>query len=444
MTLSMQDLWNVYAQQLQQVVAPQFDATKQVIAFAGTTLAADLANANPNISNETIYSFGNTVPANSPSYAPLSDLCMSYSLFLQYINLGGSDDPNFDSQINLASEAVTNAQTNYQAQLMPAITAWNAYKQVDPTISFNDFVTANYPVYLQAQNALLAAQSSYNNLMTEKYGAGYAQIAAASNQVQQAQSFVSSNSMNMAVATGSVAPAGSTSVLPGQTPPPPASDLVSGYRPLYNLEGFTTVYQQWQANSTQGVTAIDIEIAGNSSVGTWSESGWDASASASLFEDFFSFTASGSASSTTMTVDTSAQQFSVSIKFTGLQSFVITPGEWYSQGLVTTYKNQLRANAPQFFGDGGSLGLLPTELIVGFEPKIVLTLSEQDYNSYKSTYQANGTTSIGIGPFKIGEASYSTYGSMQNIQCNDSTNTITIGPVATTMPVLLGVICTKQ
>lgn len=89
------------------------------------------------------------------------------------------------------------------------------------------------------------------------------------------------------------------------------------------------------------------------------------------------------------------------------------------------------------------MGLLPTSLIIGFEPTITLTLSNADYDSVKSQYQAQATASLNIGPFSIGSASYSTYSDKTAISYDDSSSTITIGPIKSSLPLLLGVISTK-
>ncbi len=188
--------------------------------------------------------------------------------------------------------------------------------------------------------------------------------------------------------------------------------------------------------------AGQIVVTGTSQAADWDAYGWSASDAAS-FGDFFTITAQGSASSQTQNVNTQSSNFSISVMFTGLAAISIFPGQWYDGGIVETYKDQLLASAPQFFGEGGSMGLLPTRLILGFEPTITVQLENTDYSSFKNAFQAQATASVGIGPFSIGNASFSTYGDKGDVRFDDDTSSFVVGPVKSTLPLLLGVVSTK-
>lgn len=449
MTISTMDVWQKFYQSLAELVAGPgaFNSSTQAISFAGNTLLVDLADADPTISNMNIFNCGNVLPAWSPNYTPQGGLLSTYTTFLDNINLGGSINPNLQSQINNASTAMTAAQSNFTTVQGQAIAAWQQAQQINSGLTFNTFVQSQYPVYIQAKNALLAATSQWQSLMVQAYGAGYSVIANARNACSStsgAAAIDMQNTFNMPVKSGSTAPAGSgPAVLPGQTPPPPASALIASFAAAYGLDGFTAIYQQWQTNSVNNVqSGGPITVSGSSQAQSWDNYGWSASLAAS-FTDFFTFSAGGSASSQTQTVNTQSSQFSIDVMFTGLNTVQINPGQWYDSGIVETYKSKLLASAPQFFGQGGAMGLLPTALILGFEPTITLTLENSDYSSFKSTYQASATASLNIGPFSIGNASYSTYGGKSNMTFNDQKNTIVVGPVQSTLPLLLGVISTK-
>ncbi|MFL6709414.1 MAG: hypothetical protein ACJ8HI_14520 [Massilia sp.] len=451
MSITTMDVWKKYYASLTTLVAgPQFDASKQVISFAGNTLMIDIANADPLISNANIFNAGNVLPAWDACYTPQGGLLSTYSVFLDSIDLGGDINPNLQSQINQAQTAYNNAQANFtgpngvQAQ---AITAWKQYQAIAPTIDLPTFVQSQFPLYLSAKSGLSGAESTLQGLLIKAYGAGFQVIATARNRCSStagAAAIDMQNAFNMGIKTGSVAPAGSGApVLPGQTPPPSPSALISSYAPAFSLNGFTTIFQQWQADSAAGIqNGGPIKVSGGSGAGDWNKSGWSTSARAS-FTEFFSFSASGSAHSDTQSVNTQSDKFSLEVRFTGLQSVPINPGQWYDGGIVKEFKNRLIKSAQPFFGENGALGLLPTSLIVGFEPTITVTLENSDYQSLKSQYQANATASLDIGPFSIGSASYSTYSDKTAIKYDDDSATITIGPVKSAMPLLLGVISTK-
>ncbi|HEX8470104.1 MAG TPA: hypothetical protein VF633_03240 [Brevundimonas sp.] len=243
---STDDLWSMYGHQILKFAAPDFDPTKQQFSLASSTLSVDLGNADPAIVNGYIYNLGNTIPGPSPSYMPGSALFTSYQRFLDAIDLHGDTNPNDDAGINIAAANMNAAQTNFLSTQGAAITAYTTYKIVAPNVTFSDYVTQQYPTYIQAKNALDATTSAWQQLMTQKYGQGYEIIANARNRLSPtggASDILSANSYNMAVKTGAAAPAGSVPVLPGGTPQPPANALVPSFDPSFALQSFGSVYQ---------------------------------------------------------------------------------------------------------------------------------------------------------------------------------------------------------
>ena len=449
MSLSTQELWQKYVTALTNyVTGGQFDPSSQAICFAGNTLMVDLADADAEISSYNIYNIGNLMPKWSAAYAPNSDLIGSYASYLNYINLGGDPNPNLDSQINIAAGNVTAAQTNFATQLTNSLTGYGNAKTAMPNLTWAQYIQQFGATYTAARSALSAALLAYQNLLRKKMGADYDSLLDAQSRVGftgGARDTVSSNGYNMKGKYGTQSPLGSTTTLPGATPAAPSTNLTEILLPSYNLDAsFTTAYQQWQTKSVNNQVDVGpIVVSGTSTASQFSSFGWSAGMDASLFGDFFSFFGSGSASGSNIKSAWQSTNFSLQVSYTGLQTFPITPGSWFQQSFITNYKNSLYPNAPQFFGENGSLSLMPYELIIGFEPKIQLTLDNQDYQDFKSAYQANASASIGIGPFRIGTASFSTYGSKEDAAFNDSTSTITIGPIKSTLPLLLGVICSK-
>ncbi|GLX77748.1 hypothetical protein tinsulaeT_10880 [Thalassotalea insulae] len=443
------DVWQKYATELTNLVtAGQFDSNSQVISFAGTTLSVDLGNANAKVINDVVYNIANTIPAYSPSYAAKGGLISSYASFLDAIDLKGDPNPNLDPEINNATTAFNNAQTNFIDVQTKAYSAWANFKTASGSdVSFFTWVQSNYPVYIQAKSTLQATESKLQQLNIQKYGQGYQIIANAINMVSSssgALDITAQTPYNMAVASGATAPAGSgPAVLPGEAPQQPASQLVDSYAPAYNLNAFTTKYQEWQAASTNNQrTGGTISVSSSSKASQWSQFGWSANVGG-LFGDFLSIVGAGSTSGQTTTFNTQSESFGLEVSFTGLGTFQLNQGKWYQAGLVQDYKNNLKPNSPDFFGEHGSMGLIPTEAIVGFEPEITLTLDQADYDKFVQTWQANASASLNLGPFRLGSANVSTYGSRQDINFDASSRQIKIGPVKSTVPLLLGVISTK-
>jgi hypothetical protein len=448
-TVSTEDMWKKWMGALQAIVFPGGLADGQQFSAASITLNIDLANADPDITNYNIYHLGDVVPAGSPAYAPSSGLLSSYATFLDWIDLGGSINPNLASQINLAAAALTAAQTNFNQVQAAAYAQYLLFKQIsgDSTVSFNAWAAQQYPTYQQALVALQGADSQYNSLMIEAYGPGFSVVQAARAKVGPltgAQSITSQNAYNMKVKVGSIAPPGSGPVvLPGSTPPDPKSNLVSTYAPSYTLEAFTTKYAEWQAASVarKNNAGGSITITQASKTYNYDQFGWSASVNGSWLGDFLEVFGAGSSSGQRTSINTTSQNFSIQIDFVGLASFPISPGLWWDNcSLVSTYHNLLKKDAPVFFGDHGSLARVACEAVIGFEPTVKLTMDANDYNNVKSSWQAQANLSIGIGPFRIGSAEVSTYGSKQDMRWDDASATVTIGPVQSTLPILLGVV----
>ncbi len=444
---STDDLWSMYGHQILKFAAPDFDPTKQQFSMASSTLSLDLGNADPDVVAGYVYNLGNTIPSPSPNYAPGSSLFTAYQRFLDAIDLDGDANPNLDSQINIAAANMNAAQTNYTNTLSAAIAAWTAYKVVSPNVTFWNYVTSQYPSYVQAKNALDATTSAWQQLMTQKYGQGYEIIANARNKLSPtggAADVINPNSYNMAVKTGVLTPAGSAPVLPGTTPPAAPSALVSSFDPAFALQSFTSVYQQWQANSAANAApAFSVTMDGSAASQSFSDMGWE-SESAGLFSyGFFDVWGETSSSSDTQTSFAMDSSFHMQIDFTGLNAFTISPGGWFDLGLIQSFRNQLLPGAPDFFSPAGALARIPYQAVIGFQPKITLSMSQENFATFQSTFQSQTTAGMGFGPFVVGETHSSSYANKSSAAFDAESATVTVSPPPSTVPVLLGVISTR-
>ncbi len=449
MSMASEQVWQQYANALTALLTTgSFDPKTQAISFNGISAQIDLCNPDPQIISSSVYELGNTIPAWGPAYVPKSDLVTAYALYLNSIQLKGDPNPNLDGRINIAANSLTQAQQNYNKQMAQAVDVWQIYRQLSPSTNFWDYASSQCPVYIEAYKVLIASQSHYDDLMTKKYGMGYQEIQQALNAVGfngGARDVNNKNNYNMQIKRGTVAPAGSIPSLPGETVLPPGASLSQFYVPNYTLGGdFGRTFAEWQDKSSQDKVEIGpLHISGSSTSSDWSKFGWDASASASLFKSFFSLWAQGSASSESVTQSFESMDYDLDISFTGLGLFPVQQGIWLRLALIQQFKNSLRPGCGEFFGESGTLNLLPVHAIIGFEPKISLKLNNKSYHEYKLKWQAKATASLGIGPFRIGNASVLTYGEKENIQYDDNSQTISIGPIKSTLPLLLGVISTK-
>lgn len=451
---SVGDPWASYGAQLLKLTNGGI-GKQEVACFAGQTLGVDLGNKNPEIVNELIYELGNTIPAWGPTYAPYSALATSYATYLSWIDLGGSTDPNIRSQLNKASSDLNAAQSNFLTVQAKAVKAYQTAKEINPKLTFSQFVNSSYPVYLSAQGALIGAQSAYDKVATLAFGPGYKVIQADANKMSAAMGGggaldnTMQNANNMACAIGAVAPAGSVSTLPGEEPTDDPSQLQTIYRPSYGLSSFDSIYSQWQSASVnkQYSAGGTISLGASAKAYDWSDTGWSATGGVKFAYGFIKVNGSGGAKSEEISVDWSSASNSVKVEFTGLSILPIAQGPWFDASAIANYHQNLLpgeppTKTPTFFGPHGSLALLPAKAILGFEPTLTLSFDSATYAQVKSKFSASGSGGIQIGPFTIGGGA-SKFADKTDIKYDDAKATITVGPQLSTVPMLLAVVCTK-
>lgn len=448
MAFSSDQVWAEFFANLVKTAVPNFDSKTQAVSIAGTTLSADVANPDPDISNASIYNIGNLLPAQGPTYAPSGDLITSYALFLQNINLGGDSNPALKPEINRASEAVNTNQANFIKVQGTAIKAFQDYKAITPDYSggFAAYVNAFYPTYDAAKQSLSGALSTYNALLVKEYGAGYATIQNAESAVSfitGARSITGKNVYNMNVKVGTVAPSGSSTVLPGQDPAAAASSLTSTFRPAFSLGGdLPTVIQSWQGASVANQFPTSINLTANSSSSNYSDFGWSEQVKAS-YRSWFSVKVSQEASYNAVKLDMAQSSFDCKVSFNGLQTFPINAdANWFQSGIIQNYKDKLLSTSPNFFKADGSLYVVPSSIILAYGLKISIKVNNASYNSLKTAFQQKASISVGVGPFNF-SGSESSHLNTSSFTYDDNSTTITIAPKNTNVPFLLGVVSNK-
>lgn len=123
---------------------------------------------------------------------------------------------------------------------------------------------------------------------------------------------------------------------------------------------------------------------------------------------FLKFKAKGSTTSTTL--NTTANNFNLTIEFPSWQRFEITR-PWFKPAYFRNYKNDSQFDfGPQklfeanphevLFGQNGKLKYIVKSLIVVYKPKITVRMDAASYNSLKTAWQASAGGSYG--PFRVG------------------------------------------
>ena len=448
-SITSEQIWAEFYQKIAEIAVPNLDKSKQVISMSGTTLNANVIDADPEVSNANIYDIGNCLPANCPSYAPAGDLITSYSLFLDNIDLGGNPNPALKAKINAAAQSVNENQTNFTKVQTDSYKQFVAYKtDINPSYkgSFDEWANTNYPVYVAAKSSLNGAMADYDGLMVEAHGAGYATVQAAQaavSAISGAKNLAMFNAYNMPVKVGSIAPEGSQKTLPGQGKTTSIDKLKSTFRPAFEIGGgLAKEFSAWQTASIKNNFPVSIKLTGNESHAKYSDFGWRENVKAS-YRSWFSVKLNQQASYSKVKEDWDESSFDCEISFNGLKSFPINAdANWFNSGLIQNFKDKLLPTSPQFFGEDGSLHLIPSSVILGYGLKVKIVLENEQYSSLKTAFQQSADISVGVGCFNL-SASESSHNYKSKFSYEDNSNTIIIEPAPSNIPFLMGVVNNK-
>ena len=461
-------MWAQLMQAMQSKLFPGGIGYDMVFSVASAARFVYLDASDPGFRNYGVYALGDIVPANSPTYNPApsdpapSGLLTTYSQFLDWIDLGGDSNPNLQAQLNIAingnggsTPGLVAIKNTYRNQYNLAVTYYLTQKTVAESVGagfppFWSWALSNYPPLALAQNHLYGAQSQVDQLSSQVYGPQYAQIQLA-RQITGlnggAQDPMQQNNYNMQVTSPIYVPPGSTAAVIGAAAAVGTGRMISSvsfFEPLYSLDpAYAETCVQWQKASTGGQIGQTFHFDSHSNDYDYKEAGWNASAKANWSSFFWSASALPSSSVQTVSVDPGSSDFSVDIAFVGVKAFDITPGPWWQNGsLLSTYKGKLKPGAPDFFSDDGALARRTSQVVLGFEPTITVKLSAADYSRLKSSWQSRESVFVGVGPFRFSAAGGADL-SKDHIRYDDATSSLKIGPIKSTMPVLLGVVSSK-
>ena len=140
-------------------------------------------------------------------------------------------------------------------------------------------------------------------------------------------------------------------------------------------------------------------------------------------------------------VDTQYDHFSIGFRAKNIGVFTIQPDQWMKPTVIQAYKNgpwvpggPVARGTTTLFGSDGVLNLLPTTVVVAFQPEVRATLKSEDYHYAKTTYRGGG--SLCIGPFGFG-ANYTR--TVEDVAFDDETQTVT-AKNTTDMPQIIAVV----
>jgi hypothetical protein len=195
----------------------------------------------------------------------------------------------------------------------------------------------------------------------------------------------------------------------------PSNDYIEGTpRYPYNYASATAALKQIQldakTNQTNNKYQFDFEGARDKYTKNEESSSWGASASYGRF--LGTFGASGGASGTHYSLETSQELSSISLKAYGFGRVSVIPGSWFAPVLIDYVRSggsdKFLPGSPvsnsSLWGEKGSLNLRPVEVLVIIKPVFTAVMSSANYKRVVDTLKAGG--SVSYGPFSFG-GSYS-------------------------------------
>lgn len=128
----------------------------------------------------------------------------------------------------------------------------------------------------------------------------------------------------------------------------------------------------------------------------------------------------------------------MSVEFAGFGTFAIEQGGWFDMKNIELCKTRPPSEGPVFFGEKGSMSLLPAFAVIGYQPKMKITAkSSGKYDSLLKRLFTPHSPPDKIGPFALGK-NLSADPSKKN-----SDLTVIYDSGSTRVPGLLGVISLK-
>jgi len=194
--------------------------------------------------------------------------------------------------------------------------------------------------------------------------------------------------------------------------------------------------EQWRA----GTYANSIKI--DTSTATQDENVWTVHGEAGAnYNGFIDIKADGSAF---LKEDVrNDKKFSLVIEIKDVELFKFNRENWFNENILDSLRNGPFINkhftAEDYFGEKGSLSMIPINVLVGFGITASLTLSNKTYKSYEKYWETN--LEVRVGPFKINVGAH---GSQITTNSTDDTTTITFNgtnDIEKMNPQVIGVLC---
>jgi hypothetical protein len=140
----------------------------------------------------------------------------------------------------------------------------------------------------------------------------------------------------------------------------------------------------------------------------------------------------------------SDNNYKLVVQAVGMESYTITRGEWYHDAFVkptVPFADGSIFNSDTFFGQGGSLHLIPETIFVWYKPTMTLTISTE---VYKQVFTQGGGADINWLDIFGTRFHFESLASLQAVPNADSTTTVTFPADPGVNPQIIGVTCSVR
>ncbi|GLX77747.1 hypothetical protein tinsulaeT_10870 [Thalassotalea insulae] len=373
--------WQYYADNIVKLTVGQIDPQLQWFCSSGLTTPYALVNAENQLINDAVYRLGNSIPALSNSYIPYSDLFTSYQLFLNMLT------PELLGMASSGKVAVAPDIKALQQSIAKQLSGLsrNPLSFVDNPANFIKQRSVVIKSIHQQEQSLsqafkLSDQQRYANIISD-----------ARSKIWLANNITEATGWNMR-----------------------SSTTAGLYFPRYEMPGFVEQFSHWRSAKVNPVT---IEI-NQSSINQQACHNVSQCQAMALDQNL--------SPNININDPIVRQASTIEVGFQRLGSFDINPGLWFNLSLIRLQRRAKPDAMSLFFGDNGTLKLMPSKIILGFRPWVRYRMTSASYQASKAAFKQRITSLSG-----------------KDYKFKDVESTIEYGPTTTSLPTFVGVLSTR-
>jgi hypothetical protein len=320
-----------------------------------------------------------------------NDLYDQYGLFLAALTPASSAvTPAQQAEIAQLQKTISSAKDDYVKVQTQAFAAWQKLAKIPSHPTWAQFITQEpWSGKLDtASNALLGPQSQLTSLMESVYGQNYKPIQLAND------------------AWDAASPASQNSNAQYQMKVEADGEVISVPRYVLGEGGSLNAYATWLQDVRRqavGGLAPAVEI-------TFSQDDYTSDTSFNSFsaggvlplEDFC--WVSASVSETHQTIDLSQSTFTGKITYQDTTTIEVAPdSQWFNGALLRDYRDVTDIEGHPFFGPGGDLAMVVSQIVIGYAPTITFDVSNWGSTDTQDTWSES--VKFGFGPFTLASES---------------------------------------